>query len=519
MSNDNVGKLRMRLTVTGPTVVPIIFSPLCHPVSVVFSPAAPGDTSRMLTPQNCTSVGGNGYHRGTVVEVEATSGDPHHAVTSWTIDGVTRADLGTQNTATFTIGAANPVVARVDLVTCYALDVQVDGLIIPNVGPVGQVARDVEPNCPDGSERYLAGSVVTLTPEILYAGVSFSSWDADPRSGYLPDDGPTGLVPSAARTLTMTSDVTAVAGFYYAPACSPITIFGETATVSITSSIAQPGLAQSGCGNGYYLDELKMYANLMGLSSTDPSLRKYRSTLDVTITQPGALPVYLSVRGDVGGGGYYPCFNQVSTDQQWTPFGAVRGTGQCLATGPISVMAQTCQPVVATAQIHVAGQPADVRHGYTVPSTIFSLDEDGNVFGTDYTGYQFTEAVAIKRQLIDDDEDGVEDVVDYNETLDPSKYDYTFADTPTGSCATNNTFPPDTDIAIFASQPPGFSFTGWAEPLNPAWPFLQPNVRRTTSTSPAIVVTPLYEVECFTVTLGPGVSLLGDAPTVPRHGT
>ena len=156
VSNDNIGKLRMRLTVTGATVVPIIFSPLCHPVSVVFSPAAPGDTSRMLTPQNCTSLGGNGYYRGTVVEVEATPGDPHHAVTSWTIDGVTRADLGTQNTATFTIGAANPVVARVDLVTCYALEVEVDGLIIPNDGPVGEVARSssrTAPTAASGTSR------------------------------------------------------------------------------------------------------------------------------------------------------------------------------------------------------------------------------------------------------------------------------------------------------------------------------------------------------------------------------
>ena len=150
ISKDSAGKLRMRLMVVGPTVVPIVFSPQCRPVSVVFSPAAPGDTTRLLTPQNC----GNGYFRGSVVEVEVTPGDSHHVVTSWAIDGVTRADLGTENIARFEIGAANPVVARVEFVACYALDVKVDGVLIPNVGPVGQVARSLEPNCPDGSERY-----------------------------------------------------------------------------------------------------------------------------------------------------------------------------------------------------------------------------------------------------------------------------------------------------------------------------------------------------------------------------
>jgi hypothetical protein len=481
---DTFGRFRQLVTVTSPITVPIVFGPRCHGVSVEFAPASAGDAPRVLTPINCSWQKDAGYLRGTVVEVEATPGDPSHVLTGWSVDGTPAPTLGTASRVKVTIGAGDPTVVRASFVSCYTLDVKINAARSQEVGLIGDVVRDVEPNCPDGSARYVAGTVVTLTPEVLREGAVFSSWNSDPRSDERPPSGVTGLVTQSARTISVTENTVVVAGFYYGVACSPLSVYGDVGLVSVSSPVFSD--TGGGCGNGYYFDELKYRTFTDGAGQVRDS---WRTTLQLTFDPSGPLPTYVSIRGDVT-----TCFGRNLTTQtgDTTPFGIGRGTVTCDVTGPIVVQVEACQAIVPNPLIHVAGQPAGVRHGWTIPRTMFLPDPDGRIIGIDTSEFSFVETVGV----------GV------------SQGTAVYTDLPSGACGDNNVVPPDTGVALFAMAPVGFEFQGWAEYDTPD-PASNPDGRRTTRDAPTMTASPLYEVKCFTVTLDAGITLEGEPARCP----
>jgi hypothetical protein len=365
--------------------------------------------------------------------------------------------------------------------------VRVDAARSQEVGLIGEVTRDVEPNCPDGSARYLSGTVVTLTPQVLQEGAVFSSWNSDPRSDERPPGGATGPVPQSARAFTITADTTVVAGFYYGLVCSPLTVYGDRSLVSVASPVYSD--TGSGCGNGYYFDELKYRLAQPGQTATAEDLRKYRTTLFLTFDTSRPLPPYVSIRGDVSN-----CFgrNVTTSTGDWTPFGIGRGTVRCDVTGPIIINVEACQALEINPQVHVIGEPADVRHTWAVPQTIYVPDDTGRILGLDTSEFHFVEALGTGMQ----------------------GGNLVYQDIPLGACHDNGVLPPDTDVALMAMSPSGFAFEGWGE-TPPGEPQTAVVLRTTTDDAPTMTATPLYEVACHTVTLDAGMHLEGEPARCP----
>ena len=61
-------------------------------------------------------------------------------------------------------------------VDCYKVEIVLDGANNDGGQPIGSVRTDPAPNCPDASGRFLAGTEVTLTPEVLVEDAAFNGW-------------------------------------------------------------------------------------------------------------------------------------------------------------------------------------------------------------------------------------------------------------------------------------------------------------------------------------------------------
>lgn len=480
---DRFGDTRLAVTVTRALSIPVIFGPNCRTPEVVFDPASPGDAFLIETAPNCSSPAGDGYYPGTTVKLTASSGDPGLAVARWSVDGVARPDLGAGREVEFQVGTPDTVVTA-HLVRCVTLTVTIDGAQDWRGNPIGQVVANPEPTCPDGSPRYLAGSKVVLTPEVLIADSTFRGWDGDSLN--YPAPGGTGLVPAAARTVTLgTTDLTVVAGFFASKYCSTFTVLGDRTLFAIDDN---------GCGPGYYYDVQKAQAERQGVPQWMLWQRQYRSQLRATMTTDPALDVYVSVRGDVS-----ECFGGRSAfgpdldRTDWNSYGPVspRGTSTCEIGGPITVKVEQCQTLTSTPRFHYAGDVSGAVFGVgDLPETILAPAPDGTI-GTYVLGdVDWVRGVPVGFV-------GGQPVL---ESLGA------------GPCAdAGNAFPADTPLALFATSPvDGLRFAGYGDaPMDQQ--LMNPILAKTSGTSATLDINVDYLLDCSKLGLGEGVTVLEGA--------
>lgn len=477
---DRFGDESVALTVTGPVRVPVTFGPNCRTVTVDFAPAAPAGTSAVTTAPNCFSPAGDGYHPGTIVTVTADPGDPRLAIASWSLGGQPRPDLAAAREVRFLVGDTDAVLTA-SLVGCATLTVVLDSALDAKSNAIGSITPDLATNCPDGSDRYLDGATVTLTPRILVEGAVFRGWEGE-RLNFRAPDG-TGPVPAAARTVVLTGDVTVNAGFYLDTVCSPLTILGDRGVMAFASD---------GCGPGAYFDTQKQQALRMGVEPSSLYQRQYRSTLRGSVLPDVSLDVYVSVRGDTSecfGGPMAREPGERSASSSYGPL--TRGEKTCEIGGPIVVQVEACQTLTSSPRLHLSGDISGTTFGASdLPATFFAPGADGVIGTYEMAGFDWVQGVPIG--LVG----GQIEVVGQR----------------SGPCKdAGNAFPANTDLALFATSPsPGITFVGFGD-APPAEQTQNPILTTTTATSRTLAVTADYVVECRQLGLGEGITVVEGA--------
>ncbi|MCA0218454.1 MAG: Ig-like domain-containing protein [Actinobacteria bacterium] len=486
-STDRFGDYRASFIVTGATVIPATFGPQCRVVTVVTAPASPGDTTAVSTPQNCESHAVDGFTRDSRVTVTAASGDPNLVIASWSVDGVVQPSLGRAPTATIVVGARPPVVTA-NFVYCYPLNLNLDSVDLGG-REVGRINVTGAANCPDGSKRYLPGTALTLTPEVLVDGASFRGWDPADTLNYLPPSGGTGVITRAAKEIVIAANTVVYAGFYLASSCSRIQLVGrQTGIVSFPNT---------GCGPGYYLDLQKQEAARSGVTGAEAlHAFKIRSALNTSVPANVDMDVYLSIRG----GDAKNCFGVQDpgiASSEWKTFGPLaRPTDSCDIGGDIAVWAEACQTVTPTVKFISNGV---VWGRQDVPRIMYLKNAVGQITAFDTTGFDFVQSAAVQVEGTGDDIELL-----YDE-LDP------------GPCKeAGNAFPAGRDIAIYPMTPAtGIVFDGWENATADGSLLKSMPLVRTTIEQRKLIVTASYSVTCFHLTLGAGISVNGDAPWCP----
>lgn len=486
VGSDSAGRVRLVTTVTGATSIPITFGPQCRPVRVVFSPASPGDESS--TPAaNCTSPQATGFLRYSSVTVKAVSGDPTLAIASWSLNGIAKPDWGTRSEQTVEVGTAAPVLTA-HLVHCYTLTVKTDNTQDLRAREVGKVAVDTEPNCPDGSDRYLAGTKVTLTPEILVEGAAFNGWDS---ARIKPESAPGGVGPvtSEAKVVTMTADITITAGFYSTETCSTLRVI-DNIDIEKRPIVT---IAEDGCGPGQYFDLQKQQAGRVDEEPANLWSDSDRSDLRLTVNPAIKLDVYVSVRGDTGTcfDGRIPTGPTADTDS-WKTYGPLTGEAQCAIGGDIDLQVASCQSIDSTMTMVAADDPTGTPYGRTyLPDNLLMPGPDGMVGPLDLNEFDWMMTAPVYAQ------NGELMIADLGD--DPC------------TRAASNLYPAGRDIGLFGFGPTsGFTAAGWAEvgAQNPV-------ITKTTNTAPTQTVYPVFEVECHTLAFGRGITVIGDPAYCP----
>jgi hypothetical protein len=485
---DSSGRPYLKLTVNAPKVIPVTFGPQCRAIDVVFDPASAGDAGTVLTPENCQSVNGNGFLRYTDVDLKAVSGDPTLAIVGWKLDGVAKADWGTANEQSFLVESVHPVVS-VQLVHCYALNLKIDGAQDARSREVGTADVDVKPNCPDGSARYLGGTEVTITPEVVVDGGAFTGWDLVRILGVKPAGG-TGKLLDQANIVTMTADTTVKAGFVFKDTCSPIqvidNIFEESKVIS---------LADDGCGEGQYFDLQKQ----MALREDGAPQESFwhdsdRSDVFAHVNPDIPLDVYLSVRGDTG-----TCFDGVTPTgptedpTEWKTYGPLTGDVDCAVGGPIQIQVDTCQTVKSTVSFINKRDPSGTVYPRSwFPGTFYLPNENGSIGAFDQSSFEW---MVTSNVYVDD---GVVKLADLGD--DPC----------TRGAA--NTYTAGRNLAVYGlGLTSGFEVAGW-DNLDPDGRVDgNPVLIETDTTGPVFPVNPVFSVTCGTLVLGEGMSVIDGA--------
>ena len=487
LRHDSSNRAYVSLTVTGTTSIPVTFGPKCRTVSVAFAPSDPADDGAVVTPANCFDPAAHGFERFTKVTVSATSGLSSRVLADWAVNGTVDAALGHAPTATVKVDESN-LVLTANFLDCFSVTVDLDSAVDARNRDIGEIAYSVAGNCPDGSERYLTGTELTLTPTVLVDQVSFTGWADVPLSQTVLR--PKGAIPEKARTLAVAEDVTFSAGFYTEQTCSKLQVIGLQNLVSYVDT---------GCGDGYYYDLQKSQALRIGEPQPELWESSDRSVLTALVNPDVVLDVYVSVRGDTRN-----CFGEATQTQGPStdittvkPYGPLdRPSDTCEVGGNLRVQAQACQTVASTAQFYVNGDESE--HAFSVgelPGSMLLQLPDGT-FGT-YSLADF-EWVAAAPVIVE--EDGI-----------------TPATMQSGPCKdAGNAFAPDTDIAVYGFGPAtGFTFAGW-DNIDPAALIpSNPMIRTTTATESSMPVTAAFIVDCHTVTIQPGVSVVGTPAYCP----
>ena len=483
VKKDSSARTYLSVAVNGPLTIPVKFGPQCRAVTVVFDPATKGDAATVATPEDCQSPFGDGFLRYSDVDIHAVSGDPTLAIVGWKLDGVAKPDWGTANDQSFRIESAKPVLT-VSLVHCYTLDVKVDGAQDARGREVGAVDIDTKPNCPDGSERYLTGTKVTLTPEILVDGGAFNGWDLV-RIPEVKAAGGTGKITARANVVTMTTDLTVKAGFVFKETCSRI---------QVVNNVNYFTLNDDGCGNGQYFDLQKQMALRDGETPESHWSDSDRTQLIAHINAAIDLDVYLSVQGDTG-----TCFDGVTphgpteNPDAWKTYGPLTGDVECSVGGPITIEPATCQTVKSTVSFVAAGDTSGKVYPRSwFPGTFYLPNADGSIGSFDQSTFDW---MVTSNVYLDN---GVVKIADLGD--DPC--------TRSGP----NTYTAGRNLAAYGlGLTSGFEVVGW-DNLDPDGRVEgNPVLIETDEAGPTFPMNPVFSVTCGKLVLGEGMSVIDGA--------
>ena len=481
---DSSNRPYVAATVSGALSIPVTFGPVCRPVTVTFDSPSTGDAATVQPVANCHSPQGSGYTRFSQVAVTAVPGDPSGVITGWSLGGVPQPSWGASSTQSLVVGPVVPQLT-VHVARCYVLDVTIDGVDeIDSFTQVGKVNVDVATNCPDGSARYLAGTKVTLTPEILVDRAAFTGWDT---TRVTPQASAPGPLTDKALTFAMTANIAVTAGFFFADSCSSILVSAAPDVIAFEDD---------GCGQGQYFDTYKQ--NWLRSGETDPANFTDTTRTEIAATVNPAIPVdvFVSVLGDARN-----CFGNTSaggaattTDDGWTTYGPLTGRETCEVTGPIRIDVDTCQRFDAAPQFMSNGKLYPLS---SIPTQLYLPSPNGLVGSMSLDDFTWMQSGTIGF-------DAAGSPIASNFSADPCNR--------SGA----DTYPVNRNVALYAYGPTdGFVATGWMDPSTGVPGTQNPVLTRTTTTAPSQAVSPVYTLDCVQLGLGSGITILGSPARCP----
>jgi len=490
VGKGNYQEPTVTLTLTEDVDLGATFGPRCRSVDLSATPAFEGDGLDVTTATNCFQPGNEGYLPLATLDLTVASGSPDHVVTGWTAEGVV-APTGEGTTWAVTLGTANAVLTA-NMAGCYPVDLVVDAVSPVGLGgrPIGEATLDASPNCPDGSERYLEGTEITATPTLLVDGADFRGWDdaqAYPGLGAKT----LGELTENTKVFTVTGPTTVTAVFSMGTACSRLTITDRDDLVSFSPT---------GCGPGMYADTQKQWAAWQGEPLSEFWKTRYLSTLQFTKNNNTNLDVYASIRGNARG-----CMDEQPargdeslTNGGWRSIGAVgSGTEECNVGGNVDFRFEQCQTLDPGIALTVNGDESTVFGTGSLPKVLYLPTAEGTFAPMAPAGFNWVIAQPMYYLAGELETDGM----------------------APGPCAdAGNAFQPGLTLLLGAdTMTPGFVFNGWTsdieEPLVPDNPILI----ETDDTTSRMQVSASYGIDCFHVTFGEGISVLGDAPRCPGY--
>jgi len=489
VDKDFLGQTTISLVVKSPKVIPVEFGPRCLTVTVDTDPSSEGDTGAAVSAPNCFSPFGEGYLPLSSVVVESSSGNPHMVLSAWEIASVPAPELGNAAQPEVALKTGDLTVTGIYL-ACYSVDVVVDGAFQLS-RPVGSATLSPGPNCPDGSDRYVTGTEVTATPSLSVDGGVFRGWDDDLAVGTGGTTG-SGELAASTKTIVVTDDTTLTAVFYLGDACSRLTILDRQNSVSV---------APTGCGPGHYNDTQKQWANFTGDDLSELWQQRYRSIISVTKDPYINLDVYASVRGDARG-----CFGNPPTESGpsadtgvWQSLGAL-GSGQqdCWVGGDVLFRFEQCQTLSPDIAITRAGDDSGAVYSKRdLPRTLFLPTDAGNFAPMTTSGYEWVAT----------------------QPLSLLGGEFVFDGQAPGPCAdAGNAFQPGMTLMLGGDTPTsGIEFQGWTS--DELEPLIEDNpvVMETDDSRAVMAVSAAYEMTCFHVAFGEGISIEGEAPRCPGY--
>jgi hypothetical protein len=370
------GSGTLDFVVDGPLAIPAVFGPRCRVVSTSVDPA--DETAAavdIVTPLNCESPFGDGFRLGgdqPSVTLSFVNTDDELFLVGWTVNG----ELGrTVNGELLTV-LIEPVVPIGDddlnivasVVRCQTVRVIVDGANSPDQLDGTDVTREeaagtagivTEPNCPDGSNRYIVGVEVTVEAQHVDPDAVLT-WS---------DNVAVALDTPTTGTIVVEADNEIVANFYLRSVCSLLVIDDPFDLVDV--------FGKTGCGPGYYLDSAKVYyrglqselaqtradrSNYPDVESFERALasvaRGFGTLLPLSVRTP---PVGTYVGSIIGGRPGRPCF----------PVECRREP----VTGDVFITVTKCQAIVSDIAIRVKGDTSGAVYGPdSIPETTLGFN-------------------------------------------------------------------------------------------------------------------------------------------------
>ena len=480
--------------VDGPLAIPAIFGPRCRVVSTSVDPADETVAAvDIVTPLNCESPFGDGFRLGgdqPSVTLSFVNTDDELFLVGWTVNG----ELGRTVNGEWLTVLVEPVVPIGDddldivarVVRCQTVRVIVDGANSPDQLDGTDVTREeaagtaaivTEPNCPDGSNRYIVGVEVTVEAQHVDPD-AVVTWS---------DNVAVALDTPTTGTIVVEADNEIVASFYLRSVCSLLVIDDPFDLVDLYQ--------KTGCGPGYYLDWAKVYS----LRSRDELARiredrssyadsesfesalasrasSFQTTLPIWVRTP---PVGTYVGSIIGGRSGRPCF-------------PVRCRREPV-TGDVFITVSVCQTLVPNFSIRIKDDPLKtVYTSSTVPASTLAFDARG---------------VASERPL-----------APWLETTDLSSRlqfdDFgQFIGSELSACDSfDNTFPPDTRVAARVGVSlPGLYVESWSGGTSflpvPSMFGFEYQADVTTTGTPAQGLSVNMIAECKIVVVGVGVTV------------
>lgn len=294
IEGSSVTQVDVRITASA--TIEFRYRAQCHAVTPVATEAALGDDGEyaptIVTPTNCVNatssaptlevIDGERFHRpglvqtvpgftrGSELELQAPVLPDDYVVSAWLVNGEPAPELGSSANARYTVGDDGEVTIGVEAVQCHAVTTSVEEARGPDRKWTTGSRINVAPaaNCPDGSDRWVHGTTVTLTA--VGTGI-LSSWTDAPypdeertaphvellgqQNSFNPDDRVVGTINrQGVRTVTLEHDIDTTAHFYSDEACSTITTAGGL-------GLHEFRFPDDGCGPGRYWDVAKTRLN------------------------------------------------------------------------------------------------------------------------------------------------------------------------------------------------------------------------------------------------------------------